>query len=80
MTLLYINLFYIFFMIRKPVVCGITTLDLDHTSILGTTIDSIAWHKSGIMKPGVPAFTVDQQPGSSLAVLLGRAREKKVRI
>ncbi|XP_066961993.1 folylpolyglutamate synthase, mitochondrial-like [Macrobrachium rosenbergii] len=62
--------------IRKPVVCGITTLDLDHTSILGTTVDSIAWHKSGIMKPNIPTFTVDQQPGSSLSVLMARAKEK----
>ncbi|XP_068239077.1 folylpolyglutamate synthase, mitochondrial-like [Palaemon carinicauda] len=62
--------------IRNPVVCGITTLDLDHTSILGTTFDSIAWHKSGIMKPNIPTFTVDQQPGSSLGVLMARAKEK----
>ncbi|KAK7078098.1 hypothetical protein SK128_023155, partial [Halocaridina rubra] len=63
--------------IRKPVVCGITTLDLDHTSILGSTIESIAWHKSGIMKCGVPAFTAAQQPSSALAVLLERAKEKE---
>ncbi|VDN51557.1 unnamed protein product [Dracunculus medinensis] len=37
--------------ILNPVVCGITRLDLDHTSILGNTIESIAWHKAGIFKP-----------------------------
>ncbi len=36
--------------IEKPVVCGITALGLDHVSILGNTIDQIAWHKSGIIK------------------------------
>lgn len=36
--------------IQKPVVCGITTLDLDHCSILGDTIEQIAWQKSGIFK------------------------------
>ena len=36
--------------IEKPVVCGITALGLDHVSVLGDTIDQIAWHKAGIMK------------------------------
>lgn len=48
--------------IRNPVVCGITTLDLDHTSLLGGTIAEIAWHKAGIMKPGVATFTDASQP------------------
>ena len=38
--------------IRNPIVCGITTLDIDHTSDLGNTIEEIAVHKAGIMKPG----------------------------
>lgn len=37
-------------LIRKPVVCGVSSLGLDHTSILGDTIDKIAWHKAGIFK------------------------------
>ncbi|KAK8380551.1 hypothetical protein O3P69_016861 [Scylla paramamosain] len=64
--------------VRKPVVCGVTTLDYDHTSILGNTIESIAWHKAGIMKPGVPTFTVEQSLQPSLSVLLQRAKEKQV--
>lgn len=36
--------------IEKPVVCGITALGLDHVSVLGNTIDQIAWHKAGIIK------------------------------
>uniref|UniRef100_A0A803TCN2 Folylpolyglutamate synthase n=1 Tax=Anolis carolinensis TaxID=28377 RepID=A0A803TCN2_ANOCA len=46
--------------IRKPVVCGVSALGIDHTSILGDTIEKIAWQKGGIFKPGVPAFTVPQ--------------------
>uniref|UniRef100_A0AAY4EJB8 Folylpolyglutamate synthase n=1 Tax=Denticeps clupeoides TaxID=299321 RepID=A0AAY4EJB8_9TELE len=46
--------------IRKPWVCGISSLGIDHTSILGDTIEKIAWQKAGIFKPGVPAFTVKQ--------------------
>uniref|UniRef100_A0A8C4F992 tetrahydrofolate synthase n=1 Tax=Dicentrarchus labrax TaxID=13489 RepID=A0A8C4F992_DICLA len=58
--------------IIKPWVCGIASLDIDHTEILGDTIAKIAWHKGGIFKPGVPAFTV-QQPEDGLAVLRDRA-------
>ena len=30
--------------------CGITSLDFDHTKQLGTRLGDIAWHKSGIFK------------------------------
>lgn len=63
--------------VRRPAVCGVTTLDFDHTSILGSTIESIAWHKAGIMKPGVPTFTVEQPQQSALHVLIERAKEKE---
>ena len=43
--------------IRNPIACGITTLDIDHTAILGKTVEEIAWHKAGIMKEGSIAFT-----------------------
>lgn len=48
--------------VPKPVVCGVTTLDLDHTQILGNTLDKIAYAKGGIFKKGVPAFTSAQPP------------------
>ncbi|XP_078502785.1 folylpolyglutamate synthase, mitochondrial isoform X2 [Lissotriton helveticus] len=60
--------------IRKPIVCGISSLGIDHTSILGDTIEKIAWQKGGIFKPGVPAFTVPQ-PYGPLEVLKNRATE-----
>ncbi|XP_031810552.1 folylpolyglutamate synthase, mitochondrial isoform X3 [Sarcophilus harrisii] len=60
--------------VRKPVVCGISSLGIDHTSILGDTIEKIAWQKAGIFKPGVPAFTVSQ-PDSPLEVLKDQARQ-----
>ncbi|OQR94475.1 folylpolyglutamate synthase [Achlya hypogyna] len=46
--------------VERPVVCGITTLDLDHTRVLGETLDLIAREKAGIFKPKVPAFTIAQ--------------------
>ncbi|XP_046521116.1 folylpolyglutamate synthase, mitochondrial isoform X3 [Equus quagga] len=60
--------------IRKPVVCGVSSLGLDHTSLLGDTVEKIAWQKGGIFKRGVPAFTV-LQPDGPLAVLRDRAQQ-----
>ncbi|KAL2993283.1 hypothetical protein AAZX31_10G100600 [Glycine max] len=36
--------------IKEPTVCGITSLGMDHTEILGDTIGQIASHKAGIFK------------------------------
>ena len=35
---------------RSPVVCGVSSLGMDHMSILGDTLDKIAWNKAGIFK------------------------------
>lgn len=45
-----------------PEITLLTTIDLDHKRILGTTIEEIAKEKAGIMKPGVPCFSVPQNP------------------
>uniref|UniRef100_A0A3B5KJC1 Folylpolyglutamate synthase n=1 Tax=Xiphophorus couchianus TaxID=32473 RepID=A0A3B5KJC1_9TELE len=65
--------------VRRPWVCGIASLGIDHTQILGDTIEKIAWQKAGIFKPGVPAFTV-RQPQEAMAVLRDRAREIQCRL
>jgi dihydrofolate synthase/folylpolyglutamate synthase len=57
-----------------PEVSAITSLSLDHTQILGATIDRIAAEKAGIFKPGVPAVTVPQAP-EAMAVLKKVAEE-----
>ncbi|KAL1193948.1 Folylpolyglutamate synthase [Cardamine amara subsp. amara] len=46
--------------IQNPVVCGIASLGMDHMDILGNTLADIAFHKAGIFKPQIPAFTVPQ--------------------
>ena len=38
----------------RPTLTILTNVDLDHTAILGETIEQIAWEKAGIAKPGVP--------------------------
>ena len=45
-----------------PRVCAITSLSLDHTAILGETIDLIAREKAGIVKSGTPVVTAPQEP------------------
>ncbi|NXA54769.1 FOLC protein, partial [Nothocercus julius] len=40
--------------IRQPVVCGVSSLGIDHTSILGDTLEKIAWQKGGIFKVAWP--------------------------
>jgi dihydrofolate synthase/folylpolyglutamate synthase len=42
--------------LSKPLACAITTIDLDHTHILGKTIKEIAFDKAGIIKNNVPVF------------------------
>lgn len=64
--------------VQHPVVTGITSIDLDHVAQLGPDIENIAWHKSGIFKSGVPAFSAPQ-PQSVAAVLQERAEEKETR-
>lgn len=65
--------------LRKPSVTGVTNLGIDHTAMLGDNIESIAWHKAGIFKPDVPAYTVPQ-PASAMAVLQKRAEERQARL
>ena len=63
----------------RPTVTGVTSLGIDHESLLGDTIESIAWHKGGIFKADVPAFTVPQ-PAEALQVLHDRAQERRTRL
>ena len=62
-----------------PRVTGITSLGIDHTNMLGNTIEEIAWHKGGIMKARAPCFTVPQPP-SALEVLRKRAADIPVEL
>lgn len=52
--------------VPKPVVTGITSLGLDHTAVLGNTIEEIARNKAGIYKKGVPALSVVQEKGGDV--------------
>lgn len=43
-----------------PRACALGAIQLEHTHLLGDTIEKIAAHKAGIMKAGVPAVSVPQ--------------------
>jgi dihydrofolate synthase/folylpolyglutamate synthase len=44
----------------------VTTVDLDHTDLLGATREQIGWEKAHIFRGGRPAICVDPQPPQSL--------------
>jgi len=55
--------------IITPEVSVITSLYLDHVSILGDTLEQIAAEKGGIIKPGVPVICAPQEQ-TALSVLV----------
>ena len=52
-----------------PEVCVITSVSLDHTAILGDTVEAIATDKAGIIKPGA-AVVIGPQPTAALKPIL----------
>ena len=40
--------------VKQPLISVISTISLEHTAILGDTIEKIATEKAGIIKPGIP--------------------------
>lgn len=64
--------------LRNPVCVGVTSLGLEHTSLLGNTLEQIAQQKSGIFKPNAAVFTVPQEQ-SAMHVLQKRAVERRCR-
>ncbi|MGN7468431.1 bifunctional folylpolyglutamate synthase/dihydrofolate synthase [Brevibacillus sp. SAFN-007a] len=59
-----------------PLVSVITNIGMDHTQVLGDTLEEIAREKAGIIKPGVPVVTGETRP-EILAVFKERAVETK---
>jgi dihydrofolate synthase/folylpolyglutamate synthase len=45
-----------------PELCLITPIELEHTEVLGNTLEQVAREKGGIIKPGVPVFSARQEP------------------
>ena len=61
--------------IKTPILSVITGIALDHTSILGNTVEAIAAEKAGIIKAGVPLLWCGSDKRAE-AVIFEKAREK----
>ncbi|TAL11593.1 MAG: bifunctional folylpolyglutamate synthase/dihydrofolate synthase [Nitrospirae bacterium] len=62
--------------VLMPLVSVITTIGLDHQEYLGTTLESIALEKAGIIKQGVPVVAGRLSPGP-LSVIRREAVERE---
>jgi len=65
--------------VANPAVCVITSISLDHTQILGNTLQEIAREKAGIVKPDCWAV-ISPQPREADSVIADICREKKAKV
>ncbi len=60
--------------LENPVCCVITKIGLDHTAVLGDTLEQITEEKCGILRD-CPTVTTPFQPPAALNIIKARARE-----
>jgi dihydrofolate synthase/folylpolyglutamate synthase len=60
--------------VLAPHVATVTSIGLDHTDLLGNTLEAIAREKAGIFKPGIPAV-IGEQSAPIRSLLEGCTRE-----
>jgi dihydrofolate synthase/folylpolyglutamate synthase len=65
--------------VAKPVVCIITSISLDHTQILGNTLEEIAREEAGIIKHGC-WVVLSPQPEEAASVISDICREKETKV
>jgi dihydrofolate synthase/folylpolyglutamate synthase len=65
--------------VANPAVCVITAISLDHTQILGNTLEAIAREKAGIIKPGC-WVVLPPQPREVASVIADICREKEAKV
>jgi dihydrofolate synthase/folylpolyglutamate synthase len=63
----------------NPAVCIITSISLDHTQILGNTLEEIAREKAGIIKSGC-WVVISPQPEEAASVISNTCREKEAKV
>lgn len=63
-----------------PKVAVITSISLDHTKILGDTVEKIAAEKCGIIKNGGTVITTSEQNEKALSVIKDTVKEKNGRL
>uniref|UniRef100_A0A182KEF7 Folylpolyglutamate synthase n=1 Tax=Anopheles christyi TaxID=43041 RepID=A0A182KEF7_9DIPT len=65
--------------VQKTGTVGITSLGLEHTKLLGNTLEKIAWQKAGIIKRGSDVFTVPQ-PTECMDIIREECRQSKANL
>jgi dihydrofolate synthase/folylpolyglutamate synthase len=65
--------------VPDPAVCIITSISLDHTQILGNSLQEIAREKAGIIKSGCWAV-ISPQPEDAASVIYDICREKRAKV
>jgi dihydrofolate synthase/folylpolyglutamate synthase len=65
--------------VANPAVCIITSISLDHTQILGNSLEEIAREKAGIIKPGC-WVVISPQPEEAASVINDICREKEAKV
>ncbi|WP_026563416.1 bifunctional folylpolyglutamate synthase/dihydrofolate synthase [Bacillus sp. UNC41MFS5] len=65
--------------IIQPLASIITNIGLDHTNILGSTYEEIAFEKAGIIKKNTALFTAVKHPGA-LKVIEEQAQKKEASV
>lgn len=63
--------------LRNTEIVGITALQLEHTQLLGKTMEDIAWQKAGIIKKDSYVFYMNQSKDSVINVIEERFKELK---
>ena len=65
--------------VARPIICIITPISLDHTQILGNSLEEIAGEKAGIIKSGC-WVVLSPQPEEAASVISDICREKKAKV
>jgi folylpolyglutamate synthase len=64
--------------LRNTELVGITALQLEHTQLLGNSLEEIAWQKAGIIKENSDVFYMSQ-PSQCTKVIQERSKELKAK-
>lgn len=65
-------------LIPPPLAAVITSISLDHTQVLGNTVEQIAMEKAGILKSGSRAILAPNQPAGVEAAIRNVCAERKI--
>ncbi|MFR6497047.1 MAG: Mur ligase family protein, partial [Ruminococcus sp.] len=66
--------------VKKPLVCAITSVSFDHMALLGNTLTEIAAQKAGIIKQGCPVVLSTDNPMDVVCLVQETAKQKNAQL